>query len=163
MAAALQFSEELVEESITVAGRGGAGADMIAHTTSGLTIGREVSVYQGGISNLYGKIIEEADQIAANIDLPQVLLQVTQGFLNNANARQRIVEAATNAQQLFFRQGTEAPKLFEAIAKFLVGHRRSEIQFLDEQRFWNLDLSSFKRVDVEYGVSFRGPQSFTSA
>ena len=104
MAASLQFSEDLVESSIVVGGKNVAGADIVGRTVGGQLIGREVSIYQGGLKGIYDKIIVEGEQASRNVDLPHVFLQVTQDFLANPGARDRAVEAAENAEQLFQNQ-----------------------------------------------------------
>lgn len=102
LAAAFQFSEDVIEDSVQVAGKGKQGADIVARTRAGQTIHREVAVFQGKPGNLYGRIMEKVAQVKDG-DIRHVFIEVTDDVLGQPEARDTIISSARQAQADYLR------------------------------------------------------------
>jgi len=107
MAAALQFSEQIVQGSLKVGGAGAQGADIVAQATvngTTQTLMREVSVFQGDLTKsggkgLYDKILDEAAQ-TAGAQIRQVFIQITDDVKSAPNWKQIVSDKVTNAKNV---------------------------------------------------------------
>jgi RHS repeat-associated protein len=108
MAAALQFSEEIVAGSLTVGGKGAEGADIVAQATVNgtvQTLKREVSVFQGDLTKwggkgFYDKIDAEAAQ-TKGAQIRQVFIQIADNVKSQPNWQQIIAQKVQSAAQIW--------------------------------------------------------------
>jgi hypothetical protein len=100
MGNALNFSEQIVQGSIKVAGGGGAGADITCQAVVGGTtqvLKREVKVLNGQLSSLYNIITQKPSQLAG-ANVKQLFVQLGDTAMSSPDWKSKAIATARNAE-----------------------------------------------------------------